>query len=36
MLFREKMQIEEAFSYKTIERAYDNPLVIMRRLHAIP
>ena len=29
MLFREKMQIEQEFSYKTIERAYDNPLVIM-------
>lgn len=28
-LFREKMQIEQKFSYKTIERAYNNPLVIM-------
>lgn len=28
-LFMEKMEIEQGFSYKTIERAYNNPLVIM-------
>ena len=29
MLFKEKMQIEQISPYKTIERAYANPLVIM-------
>jgi transposase len=30
MLFKEKMQIEQMFSYKTIERAYGNPFVIIK------
>jgi len=29
LLFREKMGIKRAFSYKTIERAYDDPLVTL-------
>lgn len=29
MLFREKMRIRSTFSYKTIERAYENPLVTL-------
>ncbi|KXA89236.1 hypothetical protein AKJ57_05610, partial [candidate division MSBL1 archaeon SCGC-AAA259A05] len=28
-LFKEKLGIEEAYSYKTLERAYDNPYVAM-------
>jgi transposase len=29
LLFREKMRIRNTFSYKTIERAYENPLVTL-------
>ena len=29
LLFKEKMGIKQAFSYKTIERAYDDPLVTL-------
>lgn len=29
LLFKEKMRIKQAFSYKSIERAYDNPLVTL-------
>ena len=29
LLFREKMKIKQAFSYKTIERAYDDPFVTL-------
>jgi transposase len=29
LLFKEKMGIKQAFSYKTIERAYDDPFVIL-------